>query len=105
MKKLLVARMLFFAVLLFIIAAASNGGETTYVYDELNRLERTENDEYAIDYSYDAVGNRTSKISVVLSPSFDHDNDGDIDGLDLAVFAGGGAVSDKLAQFSENFGQ
>ena len=51
MRKLLVCQMLFFIVL-FINAATTSGGETTYVYDELNRLERIENDEYVIDYFY-----------------------------------------------------
>lgn len=104
MRKLLVCQALFFTVL-FINVATTSGGEATYIYDELNRLERIENDQYVIDYFYDAVGNRTSKMSVVVSSSFDHDHDGDIDGLDLAVFAGGAGVSEKLAQFSESFGQ
>ncbi len=104
MRKLLVCQMLFFTVL-FINATTTSGSEMTYVYDELNRLERIENDEYVIDYFYDAVGNRTSKMTVVVSPSFDHDNDGDIDGLDLAVFAGGAGVSEKLARFADSFGQ
>lgn len=104
MRKILVFQMLFFIVL-FINAAITSGSETIYVYDELNRLERIENDEYVIDYFYDAVGNRTSKMTVVASPSFDHDHDGDIDGLDLAVFAGGAGVSENLARFAECFGQ
>lgn len=104
MRKLLACQILFFTMLSINVATA-NSGETTYVYDELNRLERIGNDEYVIDYFYDAVGNRTSKISEVVSPSFDHDHDGDIDGLDLAVFAGGVAVSEKLALFADSFGQ
>lgn len=104
MRKLLVCQMLFFIVF-FINAATTSGGETTCVYDELNRLECIENDEYVIDYFYDAVGNRTSKMTVVVSPSFDHDNDGDIDGLDLAVFAGSAGVSENLARFADCFGQ
>jgi hypothetical protein len=104
MRNLLVCQMLFFTVL-FINVATTSGSETAYVYDELNRLERIENDEYVIDYFYDAIGNRTSKMTIVVSPSFDHDHDGDIDGLDLAVFAGGVGVSEKLAQFADSFGQ
>jgi uncharacterized protein RhaS with RHS repeats len=104
MRKLLVYQMLLFAAL-FMHVTITSGGETTYVYDEVNRLERVNNDEYVIDYFYDAVGNRTSKMTVIVSPSFDQDHDGDIDGLDLAVFAGSGEVSEKLAQFSDSFGQ
>lgn len=52
----------FVAMLLFIPVAPSFAGSDRYFYDEVNRLTRVEYENgTTVEYSYDAVGNRTQK--------------------------------------------
>jgi len=60
-----------------------------YTYDSINRLIKAEYDNGAvIEYSYDAAGNRTSRVvTAIPACEGDFDGDDDVDGSDLALFA------------------
>ena len=76
-------------VLLFLVTTLAFAGSVQYTYDDLNRLIKVEYDTGAvIEYYYDAAGNRTSKV-VTLVPTCegDFEPDGDVDQIDLSVFA------------------
>ncbi len=77
----------------------------TCEYDDLNRIVKMEKSEdYIIEYSYDDAGNRT-QIIIQVQSGFDHDSDGDIDGVDLynlmSIFSGS---TQDLYDFSQLFG-
>jgi len=82
--------LLIFLLSLFItclLPPLGSTGTLFYEYDDAHRLIRVEKTgEYVIDYTYDEAGNRTTKVVQLESPSFDYDQDGDVDGLDLADF-------------------
>ena len=64
-------------------------GSAQYTYDDQKRLIKIEyNSGAVIQYTYDEVGNRTSKVvSTVPLCEGNFDSDSDVDGSDLAVFA------------------
>jgi hypothetical protein len=66
-----------------------SAGSLTYTYDDLNRLIMAEySDDSVIEFTYDAVGNReTKEVTPGNTCEGDFDNDGDVDGSDLAVLA------------------
>jgi len=73
-KSLLVA---FGLVLLYSVSIA---GTANYQYDQLGRLTRAQySDGSALEYTYDAVGNR---LSMKVTPGVDSDGDGLPDGLE-----------------------
>jgi YD repeat-containing protein len=73
-----------------------------YVYDELSRLTQILfEDGSTIAYTYDAVGNR---IKTGPEYSGDFDEDGDVDGSDLAALIANPSLID-LATFAKNFGK
>lgn len=78
------------SVLIFIlICSVAFAASGQYTYDNLNRLIKAEYDNGAvIEYSYDAAGNRTSRVVTAIPVcEGDFDGDDDVDGSDLAVFA------------------
>jgi len=89
-----------------ILASSSFCGTLTYEYDNLNRIVKVEKSgNYIIEYDYDAAGNRTTVTTLIQGPVYDHDADGDIDGLDLQAFASGFSGSaTELSDFSNIFG-
>lgn len=97
-----------FIVLTFSFMTGSPGfcGTVTYEYDHLNRVIKSERQEAStLDYSYDMAGNRTSADTQVESPGYDHDSDGDVDGLDLHELAtGSNASGTELLNFANVFG-
>jgi YD repeat-containing protein len=91
------------AVSLVFLGSVIQAGTINYTYDELNRLISAEKpNEYRIEYYYDAAGNRTAKVVELTTPSFDYDEDGDVDGADLARFC---TEWDGSSQMLENFAQ
>jgi len=66
-----------------------SAGSLTYTYDNLQRLIMAEySDGSVIEFTYDAAGNRiTKEVTPGNVCKGDFDNDGDVDGSDLAVFA------------------
>lgn len=69
MKKLSVTCFWMFIVLFQFGVTSAICSEVIYTYDDLNRIERVEKQgNYSIDYTYDAVGNRISKVTL-LPPS------------------------------------
>ena len=83
-----------------------SSSELTAVYDDLNRLVRLEKaGEYAVEYAYDQVGNRTAKTIMVANPGPDSDGDDDVDGTDLFRFLQNrDQVQENLADFASGFG-
>lgn len=78
------------AMLLFLVGALISiwpccANAAKYEYDELNRLTRVVYDEGTfIEYSYDAVGNRTRRISTLMA---DTTVNGKVDFEDYALLA------------------
>jgi len=63
-----IAFVAFVAILLSIPAVSSFAGTATYYYDDLSRLIRVEYDNGTkVEYSYDAVGNRTQKQTTITT--------------------------------------
>lgn len=90
-------------VSLVFLGSVIYAGTINYTYDELNRLITAEKpDEYRIEYYYDAAGNRTAKVTELITPLFDYDVDGDVDGADLARFC---TEWDGSSQMLQNFAQ
>lgn len=81
-------RMIFLVLVwaLLVLWLSSAGAVTyDYEYDELNRLTRVVYDETtSIEYTYDAVGNRTRRISTLLA---DTSINGKVNFKDYAVLA------------------
>lgn len=81
--------------------------ELQHGYDDLNRLMWTESPgKYRIEYTYDAVGNRLSKVIVIEKSYETYDDDNDIDGLDLSYFSTRWDGTDQsLSDFANDFGK
>lgn len=104
LKGWVVSMVLTFSLLLLF---ASFAGAVDYTYDDLNRLIRVEYDDgMTIEYVYDEIGNRLQKKAFVVIPRCkgDFDDDGDVDGSDLATFAAGG-TGITLEEFAAEFGR
>ena len=80
----------FSIVICVLISAGAYTASVQYTYDNLKRLIKVEYDEGAvIEFNYDETGNRVLKsVTAVAVCEGDFDKDGDVDGSDLAVFAG-----------------
>lgn len=80
----------------------------TYTYDNLNRLTRVVySDGRTITYTYDAAGN-ILKVTSVNPCEGDYDNDKDVDGKDVAAYAGGSGepvTGSTVALLSQDFGR
>ncbi|MDX2440810.1 MAG: RHS repeat protein [Desulfobacterales bacterium] len=98
--------MLLCMIAAFIPVSSSFSGTVTYEYDRLNRIVKMEKPgEYMIEYTYDAAGNRMAAATLIEGAPFDDEGDGDVDGLDLQVFASGFTGSGiELTNFANVFG-
>lgn len=106
MRTRLLYRVFLLATLLIFSANIIRADSINYTYDELNRLVSIEKpDGYSIEYSYDAIGNRTVQVIQVMTPPYDYDKDGDVDGSDLADFCiEWDGSSETLEDFAGLFG-
>ena len=106
LEKLHISSVFMLFIFSFMIGSQGFCGTVTYEYDHLNQVIKSENQgAYLMEYAYDTTGNRTSADTEVETPGYDHDSDGDADGLDLQVFASGpNASGTELSNFANAFG-
>jgi YD repeat-containing protein len=92
--------------IIFIFSINSFSDTVQYQYDALNRLTRMERSGGTVmEFEYDKMGNRIAVRIITGSHSYDIDQDGDVDGLDLIDFAtkwNGDPAN--LAGFANHFG-
>lgn len=109
MKNIRLLAILVLAVVLFLAAGPLSSGAAglIYQYDDANRLISVEYPSgYRIEYSYDPAGNRSQCVVSAIADPNDLTGDGDVDGVDLALFqAQWDGSSTSLASFAQAFGR